>query len=926
MRSNEEQKNLLELTDELYAALLNNKPIDDINKIIQRIENLIKQLNLSNLTNEEKEKVQKTLHPLIGALNLAVKYSPDQIPEITALIETAFATLTPTDLAAALTAQAMTGELAGTDALYRLMNALNWAAEKTPDQIPKIAALIKTAFATLTPADLAAALTAKITEGELAGTSALYWLMNALSLAAEKSPDQIPEIAARIKTAFAKLTPADLAAALTAQKTTTELAGINALCWLMNALSWAVQKSPDQIPEITALIKTAFATLTPTDLAAALTAQAMTGELAGTNALYRLMNALNWAVQKSPDQIPEIIALIKIAFAKLTPANLAAALTAQRTTTKLAGINALYWLMNALSLAVQKSPDQIPEITALIETAFATLTPADLAAALTAQRTTTKLAGINALYYLIDVLNLAAQKSPDQTPEITALIETAFAKLTPADLAAALTAQITEGEFAGANALYRLINTLNWAAEKSPDQIPKITALIKIAFATFTPIDLAAALTAQRTTTKLAGINALYRLINALNWAAQKSPDQIPEITALIETAFATLTPADLAAALTAKITEGEFAGTSALYWLMNALSLAAEKSPDQIPKITALIKIAFATFTPIDLAAALTAQRTAGEYKDKNALQQLLSTLDSLIAHKIDSPVFTVFFNLLATLSTKKIDNQTKQKIFRCKKKLKSQLMIYLKLHKKNFKFTSMCDPSTLLGALIDHQTALTPLLNSKVTATRKMVDELISSKTKDVAPVAELEYSIINTVLPEATTEPQPEAPKEKGTTGEPPLEAPEEEAPPPSYAQVMKEKEEEHKQKLRACQIETLKRAERIYTDIKGLLKTEAYRSLLEYIYAQKEKGYDILSNPDVKAEIQTLSAHVKEKSPQKPVSIADTQHTLFGSKQTKETMRMINEEEVKLLEKSLTVPSEELPTTSPEKRTHKKRGLA
>ncbi|PJA02867.1 MAG: hypothetical protein COX72_08010, partial [Gammaproteobacteria bacterium CG_4_10_14_0_2_um_filter_38_22] len=347
---------------------------------------------------------------------------------------------------------------------------------------------------------------------------------------------------------------------------------------------------------------------------------------------------------------------------------------------------------------------------------------------------------------------------------------------------------------------------------------------------------------------------------------------------------------------------------------------------PDQIPKITALIKIAFATFTPIDLAAALTAQRTAGEYKDKNALQQLLSTLDSLIAHKIDSPVFTVFFNLLATLSTKKIDNQTKQKIFRCKKKLKSQLMIYLKLHKKNFKFTSMCDPSTLLGALIDHQTALTPLLNSKVTATRKMVDELISSKTKDVAPVAELEYSIINTVLPEATTEPQPEAPKEKGTTGEPPLEAPEEEAPPPSYAQVMKEKEEEHKQKLRACQIETLKRAERIYTDIKGLLKTEAYRSLLEYIYAQKEKGYDILSNPDVKAEIQTLSAHVKEKSPQKPVSIADTQHTLFGSKQTKETMRMINEEEVKLLEKSLTVPSEELPTTSPEKRTHKKRGLA
>ncbi|PJB09459.1 MAG: hypothetical protein CO120_10100, partial [Gammaproteobacteria bacterium CG_4_9_14_3_um_filter_38_9] len=188
MRSNEEQKNLLELTDELYAALLNNKPIDDINKIIQRIENLIKQLNLSNLTNEEKEKVQKTLHPLIGALNLAVKYSPDQIPEITALIETAFATLTPTDLAAALTAQAMTGELAGTDALYRLMNALNWAAEKTPDQIPKIAALIKTAFATLTPADLAAALTAKITEGELAGTSALYWLMNALSLAAEKSP------------------------------------------------------------------------------------------------------------------------------------------------------------------------------------------------------------------------------------------------------------------------------------------------------------------------------------------------------------------------------------------------------------------------------------------------------------------------------------------------------------------------------------------------------------------------------------------------------------------------------------------------------------------------------------------------------------------------------------------------------------------
>ena len=746
-------------------------------------------------------------------------------------------------------------------------------------------------------------------------------------------------------------------------------------------LCLAVEKSPDKISDITAQIDAAFKELTNDQLATALSEKIVYGDSKVENTLYQLMLAHSLAVEKSPEYIPKITNLIATVFERLSADQLH---------------NALHRLVVALYEAAKESPKQIPGIAKLIATAFEILSADQLATVLSTQKTEGKFKGENALYRLMFALSWAAEKSGEQIPEITKLIATVFERLSADQLHKALSAQITEGDLKGENAIYRLMLALTIAAEKSPNNIPDITAPITTAIKTLSSDQLAEALSAQITKGDYTGTNGWYWVMSALHSAATKNNiNAITEISKTIQLLIDKCSePKDiekLIAGLSEKRMRGDSAGANGWYWVMSALHNAAYKNNiDAVTEISKTIQSLIDKCSePKDiekLIAGLSEKGTQGDDAGTNGWYALMGAIDEII----NSQLHVAFFNLLAKLPAEKVNDKIKQEIFGFKRKLKPQLITYLDQHKGNSELKSMCNPNTLLGAFIDYQTGL--LFRSPMTDTRKMVNKLLAQQQGQIeqqsgAPAADddtWENLSPEKVSPPDTETESVEGDREESQVGTPMQEglkatesnantpaaaAKKDELPPPSYEQIMQDRQ--RLEELRKCKIETLKRAERIYEGIGNPSTRDNFSALMRYINAKKEKGYDILSDERIISEIRKLSARVKEKYPAKtqPISLASTQHTLFrknhedrltmedknifiqaASKlfplylsfdidatkkvseqyeqwvkqldpseitQVKgEVMRMISEEELKLLEKSLaiTVPSGNLPVPS------------
>src|SRR3990167_5965993 len=266
-----------------------------------------------------------------------------------------------------------------------------------------------------------------------------------------------------------------------------------------------------------------------------------------------------------------------------SPSLLSQALAEKRVSGDLAGVTALYCLMAALhSAAFSKS---WPELQSILT--FSTMliqkcdSPSLLSQALAEKRVSGYFAGTTALCYLMMALhNTAFAKSWPELQSILTFSTMLIQKCDSLLLSQGLAEKIVSGDFAGTTALCYLMMALhNTAFSKSWPELQSI-----LTFSTMliqkcdSPSLLSQALAEKRVSGDLAGVTALYCLMAALHSAAFSK--SWPELQSILT--FSTMliqkcdSPSLLSQALAEKRVSGDFAGTTALYCLMEALNHTA--------------------------------------------------------------------------------------------------------------------------------------------------------------------------------------------------------------------------------------------------------------------------------------------------------------------------------------------------------------
>lgn len=256
---------------------------------------------------------------------------------------------------------------------------------------------------------------------------------------------------------------------------------------------------------------------------------------AGTNGLYWLMHALSWAAVKDNRVVAGVISSTFVTLIEKMedPAELIAGLSQENTerVSKGAfigdgpnhGINALYWLMNALQQAAEKNNwDAVGAISnAFVKLIEKTKDSAELIEGLSKSK-----AGINGFYLWMNALQQAAAKD---NQEAVSKISDALIKLIekskkyPVALINGLSLEKRKEPDAGTNGFYWLMNALQKAATTNNlDVVNNISKmLVTLANGTAYSMErLIAGLSQQKASDPDAYANGFYRLMDALNLAA----------------------------------------------------------------------------------------------------------------------------------------------------------------------------------------------------------------------------------------------------------------------------------------------------------------------------------------------------------------------------------------------------------------------
>lgn len=302
-----------------------------------------------------------------------------------------------------------------------------------------------------------------------------------------------------------------------------------------------------------------------------------------THRLGPMLNSLISVAEESDVRVVQsIITTIHALAEKCDKARLAKGFAEKRTEGASAGSTHLYWLMSVLDNGTERGDvSLVQSIVSVIRVLAEKCDGAEFAKGLAEKRTI----GETPLFWMMSALAKATEKGDVQiVKSIASVIHVLAEKCDGTELAKGLAEKITAGECAGENPLHWIMCALNNAVEKSEAQSAQsIIAVIHALAEKCDGVALVKGLAEKRTVSVFAGVTPLYWMMCALCKAARRSDIQILQsIAAVIHVLADKCDGAELAKGLVKKMTAGVFAGATPLYWMMSALSSAAEKGDAQ--------------------------------------------------------------------------------------------------------------------------------------------------------------------------------------------------------------------------------------------------------------------------------------------------------------------------------------------------------
>ena len=362
-----------------------------------------------------------------------------------------------------------------------------------------------------------------------------------------------------------------------------------------------------------------------------------------------------------------------------------------------------------MCFSVKVERDEIDLIT-VIEKVLKILTPNQLISTLSEKRTHGGCwAGVNGFVLLMKALNNASFKENNTAviEKITETIQLLINKLTLDQLATGLSEKSTQDDLAGANGFFRLMNALNNAAsskENNTAVIEKITKTIQLLSNKLTLDQLATGLSDKRTQGDWAGANGFFLLMNALNNASSKENNTavIEKITETIQLLINKLTPDQLATGLSEKRTQGDWAGANGFLLLMNALNKASSKENNTtvIEKITETIQLLINKLTSDQLLEILS--RLQVKFRKSVGFNFILEILAYPELKKITG-IQNLLFQILLKLNYHPISEDVLQKLFTFNEIIMKKLEEYVNKLSDSDKIEKLYEEKTIFDRLIN-------------------------------------------------------------------------------------------------------------------------------------------------------------------------------------------------------------------------------
>jgi len=233
-------------------------------------------------------------------------------------------------------------------------------------------------------------------------------------------------------------------------------------------------------------------------------------------------------------------------------------------------------------------------------------------------------------------------------------------------------------------------------------------------------------------TGRVMGATPCFFLMGALSFAIAENSESVSSIVAMINTIFVKHDARHLTGMMSKKIESAPLAAITPCYLLIRALSLAVNRK--NIVNMSAVAAIANTMLSKCDTAqivATMLVEVSATGFLDwwfnARSPLALLAEIASKTEHP-DPDIRNLLFNLLCKLGQTQGSRDDIPSVGIVKKSLKAFLKRFLEEKKDDPEFAAMCDPSTLLGVLIDAHTGL--YLPAGVTGTRSLVNQYLAAQ----------------------------------------------------------------------------------------------------------------------------------------------------------------------------------------------------
>src|SRR3989338_2648092 len=292
--------------------------------------------------------------------------------------------------------------------------------------------------------------------------------------------------------------------------------------------------------------------------------------------------------------------------------------------------------------------------------------------------------------------------------DLITVIEKVLKILTPNQLISTLSEKRTHGGcWAGVNGFVLLMKALNNASfkENNTAVIEKITKTIQLLINKLTLDQLATGLSDKRTQGDWAGANGFFRLMNALNNAASSKENNtavIEKITKTIQLLINKLTLDQLATGLSDKRTQGDWAGANGFLLLMNALNKASSKENNTtvIEKITETIQLLINKLTSDQLLEILS--RLQVKFRKSVGFNFILEILAYPELKKITG-IQNLLFQILLKLNYHPISEDVLQKLFTFNEIIMKKLEEYVNKLSDSDKIEKLYEEKTIFDRLIN-------------------------------------------------------------------------------------------------------------------------------------------------------------------------------------------------------------------------------